>query len=632
MTAIQLLPLTLLTAALSGTVLPACAQTGDGLETVNVVGTRLDLSPSEMSGQISVVDATEIAARNKDRLEALLQSLPGVSINQQGGAGGVSSLYVRGGEANFTIVLIDGVQVNNPVNTRGGSFDFSTIDVSTVTRIELIRGPQSAIYGADALSGALNLITRPPGDGPTASLRAEIGADGYSRGTGTLAAGTAERGIVVSAGTHDSGEPVPGSRQQIDFFNTRFNYSLSQDWHLSGALRYSDSERTSFPEDSGGPELAVWRDLDEAASESASTQFKLSGQLLDNWRSELTFNWFGFDGEEMSPGIAPGSNIPPTGSDTDFDRYQLNWNNNLSWERTRLSFGLDGRREEGDSQGYVDFGILIPADFSLERDTLGAFVEVQHDITAALSVSLGARYDDPDAISSETTARVGAVWRINDGNTVWRANWGQGFKPPSFFALAHPLVGNADLKSETAESWDIGVEHRFANALSINLAVFESRFDDLIDFDDATFTNINRDRVDSRGLELGLQLPLTERGRVVAHATYLDIDIQDSDDQLRGRPEYKAGATAFYELTERVSGSLEYLWVDSVVESSLHTGDSLDYQLDAYNTLDLSLAWQAQEQVRVEFSITNLLDEDYQQAVGFPAPGIAPRIALQVSL
>ena len=632
MTISRFLPFHLLTLFVAGGLMPAYADNREGLETVNVVGTRLDLSAAEMSGQISIVDATEIAARNKDRLEALLQSLPGVSINQQGGAGGISSLYVRGGEANFTIVLIDGVQVNNPVNTRGGSFDFSTIDVSTVTRIELIRGPQSAIYGADALSGALNLITRPPGEGPAVSVRAEIGADGYSRGTATLAGGSAERGIVVSAGTHDSGEPVPGSRQQIDFFNSRFEFRLGEDWHFSGALRYSDSERTSFPEDSGGPELAVWRDLDEAESESVSTQFKLSGQLLSNWRSELTFNWFGFDGEEMSPGIAPGSEIPPTGSNTDFDRYQLNWNNNFSWERTRLSFGLDGRREEGDSQGYVDFGILIPADFSLKRDTLGAFVEVQHDISAALSVSLGARYDDPDAISSETTARLGAVWRVNDGNTAWRANWGQGFKPPSFFALAHPLVGNPDLKSETAQSWDIGVEHRFANALSINVALFDSRFDDLIDFDDATFTNINRDRVDSRGLELGLQLPVTERGRLVAHATYLDIDIQDSDAELRGRPEYKAGATIFYELTDSLSGSLEYLWVDSVIESSLHTGASLDYRLDAYNILDVSLAWQAQEQVRVEFSITNLLDEDYQQGVGFPAPGIAPRVALQVSL
>jgi vitamin B12 transporter len=628
----RILPVCLVQAVLTSAVMPVSAQTTDNLETVNVVGTRLDLSAADMSGQISIVDAAEIAARNKDRLEGLLQSLPGVSINQQGGAGGISSLYVRGGEANFTIVLIDGVQVNNPVNTRGGSFDFSTIDISTIARIELIRGPQSAIYGADALSGALNLITLAPGAAPPVSVRAEIGADGYSRATATLAAGSAERGVAITAGTHDSGEPVPGSRQKIDFFNGRFDFRINPGWHASGALRYSESDRTSFPEDSGGPELALWRQLDQAESETLSTQFKLSAQLAQHWRSELVFNWFAIDGEEMSPGIAPGSEIPPNGSSTDFDRYQLNWNNNLSWQRTRVSFGLDGRREEGESLGYIDFGFLLPTDFSLKRDTLGAFIEIQHDVSEQVSLSLGLRHDDPEDINSETTARAGAVWRVNEGDTVWRANWGQGFKPPSFFALAHPLVGNPGLKSETAESWDFGVEHRFANAIVLDMAVFDSRFNDLIDFDDAIFKNINRDRVDSRGLELSMQVPVTERGRILAHGTYLDIDIQDSDDQLRGRPEFKAGATLFYEFTQRFTGSVEYLWVDSVVESSLHTGASLDYQLDAYNTLDISLAWQPQDQVRIEFAISNLLDEDYEQAVGFPAPGIAPRVALQLSL
>ena len=144
-------------------------RSSDGLiETLVVIGTHTGIESADLASHVSVIDRARIETLNRTSLLQLLDALTGVSINQQGGAGGVTSMYIRGGEANFAVVLIDGVQVNNPVDTRGGSFDFSTLDPSQIERVELIRGPQSAIYGADALSGVLNIVT---GDALTSDER-----------------------------------------------------------------------------------------------------------------------------------------------------------------------------------------------------------------------------------------------------------------------------------------------------------------------------------------------------------------------------------------------------------------------------------------------------------------------------
>ena len=198
----------------------------------------------------------------------------------------------------------------------------------------------------------------------------EVGRDDYYRIAGTLA-GTFDSGsAVLSMGRSDAGTLVEGSRHEIQFLNGKFEYGLSSRLTSMGSFRYSDSERRSFPEDSGGPEFSVGRELDRGESENFSAQLALRIQLAEQLSSSLTGSWFRTESEENSPGIYPGFEVPPNGSETDFDRYQLSWNNQLRWRQFRLSVGIDARREEGDSVGYLDYGVIIPTDFSLRRDTL----------------------------------------------------------------------------------------------------------------------------------------------------------------------------------------------------------------------------------------------------------------------
>lgn len=600
------------------------------IETVEVVGSRSGLGPADLSGQISVIERSEIELLNKTSVQSLLDSLAGVSVNQQGGAGGVTSLYIRGGEANFAVILIDGVQVNNPVDTRGGSFDFSTLDPSQVERIELIRGPQSALYGADALSGVLNIITRQPDADGGAVLGFEGGDDDYYRGRAYLGGSFGQDGrYSLALGRSDSGDVVEDSERELDFLTGSLVYDFSEDSSLSAGLRYSDSERSNYPEDSGGPEFAVWDELDQGESEDLSLHLSWQSKATQLWQYQLTADWFNIESEESSPGIFPGFEIPPTGADVEFDRYSLSWVNRLQLDALRLGVGMDFEREEGDSQGYIDYGFPLDASFELERDTYGGFAELHYDVSKALALSGSVRYDDVDESDSEVTSRLGLLWRLANGATQLRANWGEGFKPPSFFALAHPLVGNPDLQSETSSSWDVGIEHRFNDGVSLNLVYFDTTYRDLVDFDDETFRNVNRDRVETNGVEFSFTATLGGYGDLRGHATYADSNVANSDVELRGRPDWKAGLQWFYSVKSNIGLAAEYLWVDEVIEASQHTGQSLDYTLDAYNTLDISLNWQVSDSIKLKATVSNVLDENYEQAVGFPAAGIFPRLGVE---
>jgi vitamin B12 transporter len=613
--------------------LPLTVQASDTIETVAVIGSRSGLPPEQLSGQVSVIDQARIEALNKTSIQDLIQGFAGVSINQQGGAGGISSFYVRGGEANFTVIMIDGVQVNNPVDTRGGSFDFSTLDPSQVSRLELIRGPQSAIYGADALSGVLNIVTADKGGEGEVVLRAELGSDEYYRGTVSANGGFGSGGAYsFGLGRSDSGDVVEGSDRQLNFFNAGVSYDLTELSSLQASLRYSDSDRSSYPEDSGGPEYALSDELDQGDAQDYSLQLDWRSQISDSWRYQLTASWFHLDSDEQSPGIFPGFEVPPTGSDVDFDRYQLGWVNRFDFEHLRLSIGANAEREEGSSEGYIDYGVHIPADFDLQRDSYGAFAELHYDLNERVLVSASLRFDDVDDADSEVTSRLGLLLRLPGDATELRANWGEGFKPASFFALAHPLVGNPDLQAETADGWDLGVRQQIGGWLNLNLSYFDISYKDLIDFDDELFINVNRDQVESKGVELSFEAGLGAFGELLGHATYLDMDIVDSGDELRGRPQWKAGLQWLYSLGQRIELSADYLWVDEVVESSRHTLQATDYTLDAYNTLDLALNWRLNDKLLLQASVTNVLDENYEQAVGFPAAGIFPRLGVEVRL
>lgn len=610
------------------------AEDGDTqIDTIVTTGTRVTDRLADVPNSTTVIGFADIEARNCSSVLDVLRSVPGLQVTQPGGRGGVASVFIRGGEPNFTMVLLDGVRVNDPNNTRGGSFDFSTLNIADIERIEIVRGPQSAIYGSDALSGVINIITRGRAEKTGLSLHAEVGEYGYDRAALALSGPTAANGgYAVRVATVDDGDATPGNSYQSDSVTGKLSFGSGGTWDLRIFGRYSDNEGTSFPEDSGGPGFAVLRTLDLKSSEDFSAGFSGGFRFSDRWQLNVSASRYDHEDAYTSPGVAPGVRdpVPPNGASAELGRLSLSAHavGDLT-DRLRATFGLDYHDEDGSSDGFVEFapGFSIPSGFALDRNVTGIFTEFQYRPAAGLTLLASVRHDEPDADSGETTAKLGALYDFNEGRTTFRANWGEGFKLPSFFALGSPLVGNPDLRSETSESADLGLTQRFMDdRLAATLTVYSNEFTDLIDFDADLFTSVNRNSVTAKGVELELDYSPGPDLELFAEVVYLDLDIEDSDVPLRQRPEWRGSVAMRWDVAEDWMFDAAWSLVGETFDSSIPTGGLM---LDGYNRLDTTVTWRPTAEMDLLLSVDNLQDENYEEAIGFVSPGRRLRLAVR---
>ncbi|MDZ7784326.1 MAG: TonB-dependent receptor [Halioglobus sp.] len=599
---------------------------GTTLEDVVVTG-AFSRQPA-LTSSVSVLDEARIEALNKRNLADLLKTVPGLLVEEQGGPGGLTAVSVRGGEANFTLVLLDGVPINDPTNTRGGGFDFADLNPALVQRIEVVRGPQSAVYGSDAVAGVINIITRRPLAGHTQSLYAEAGSDDFENLQLGLIGRTDAFDYALELSARDDGEPTPGSERESENLRLRVGWQPLAGHRFSASYRYLQGERSSFPEQSGGPVFARTDDLDRADYENRVTAFNWAFDVTDGWHSDLSVSRFRRDESVESPGIPPFIEVPPNGSDTDFRRDRARWVNSLRGAAWSVDIGADYRREEGDSTGFVEFfGARTPTDFSLKRATTGVFAQLSARPVPAILLQGSARHDEPEDFDSETSWRLGASYSLPLGFEL-SANWGEAYKLPSFFALGNALVGNPDLAPEQAEAWDAGIAFNAAGRLRLQATWFRNDFEDLVDFDDETFRNVNRQNVRTSGVELRVSWQSTPAWQLVATGTYTEIDVRGADTVLTGRPEWVGGLLSQWRIGRGWQSALDYRYTGTQWAVSRHTGEALARKLGDYHRLDWVLRWTASPHWQLQLSVDNLSDEHYETAVGFAAPDRALRIGV----
>ena len=613
---------------------PAIADDGAApIDVVVVAGSRVSDLLADLSNSTTVIGLADIEAQNPSNVLDLLRHTPGVQVTQPGGRGGVASVFIRGGEPNFTMVLLDGIRLNDPNNTRGGSFDFSTLNVDDIERIEIVRGPQSSIYGSDALSGVINIITKGRSDSLGVGVHAEVGEDSFERFALEVSGPLTEAGgFSLRAATVDDGNATEGNSFNSDSVTGKLLFGSGDAWDVSVFGRYSDNAGTSFPEDSGGAELAVLRDLDVKSSEDLSFGLAGSVALAADWRLNYTASRFDHEDAYVSPGVVPGvrDGVPPNGANSRLDRSSLSAH--VVGEITdtlRATVGVDYHDEEGKSDGFVEFGpgFSVPNSFSIARDVTGFFGEIQYMPRTGITVLASLRNDDPDVESGETTAKVGGILDVNDGRTTLRFNWGEGFKLPSFFALASPLVGNPDLKSEKSNSADIGVTQRFLDdRLATTVTLYYTKFTDLIDFDFQLFTNVNRTEVTAQGAEFVMDYQLSSTLAVAAELLYVDLDVKDSDTPLRQRPDWRGSASILWNPADDWRLHATWMYQGETFDSSIPTGGLM---LDGYNRVDTALTWMPMDGLNLLLSVDNLLDENYEEARGFRAAGRRARLTLR---
>ncbi|MBW2577628.1 MAG: TonB-dependent receptor [Deltaproteobacteria bacterium] len=611
---------------------PAAHQLGP----VVVTASREPLPSESAPGTFSVIAREEIERGHYTSVVDILRRVPGLHVGQPGSRGGRASIYMRGLDPNHTLVLIDGVRMNDPTNNRGGSFDLSTLDPAGIERIEISRGPISAVHGSDAIAGVINIITRTGRDAQEFLFDGSGGRWGVYRVAGEARGRVGIADLSLAGAWVDEGNPPDDQEYRGGNIKADVGLELPAGASLRGTFRFADSESESFPDYSGGDEFAVIRTLEERDIREFDMRVE-AAQKTGRWINyALGFDYRHRREDIDNPGIAPGDGAPigyPSASSrNELDHYAISLRNTVKpLEGLSLTAGGDVYWEDGSSIGpplYAGTPFETATSFEFHRVVGGPFAELNWRSDFGLILYGGVRADFSDESSSEVTPRVSAEYPIPVVDLVVKGSWGEGFKLPAFFSLATPVVGNPNLVAERSKGWDLALSRSFwKDRIDGRIAYFEIEVRKLIDFVPALEPPLqNRSKVVSRGFEFELNAKLLDSLDFNGNLTFTDTDIRNTGDDLLNRPRWQGALTLAWTPVESLTVRASALIVGSVKDASAATGN---VTLDPWGRVDLSAAWRVRKHVSLYVEIDNLFDSNYEEVVGFRAPGIRPRAGVR---
>src|SRR5690606_33554528 len=433
---------------------------------------------------VSVIDAEQIRDAGAATLPELLRSAGGIEISQNGGAGSISGLFVRGARTSQTLVLIDGIRIENPAS-GGGLTEF--LPLSAIDRIEVLRAPASSLYGSAAVGGVVQIFTRKPaGDGilPYASV-------GFgSRGTRQLQAGVSGRsgdtGFALSLSqdrTDGFDATLPGSpdRQadrdgnRVGALTASLEHRLNADWRVGANLMVSDG-RVEYDDAFSTPDTA------KMDYRSAALSAFVSGHFLPQWETTLRAGNSSIDYEFAAFSFAPRT-----------DSRTVSWENVIDAAGSRWQFGLESLQQRIAGEGLTVGSYVYTRD---SRDTDSVFGGWEREFGAHL-LRLSLRHDRIEAVGSETSGSIGWGWQLTP-EWLLRAGWGSAFRAPTFDDLYNPWSPNPTLRPERSTGIELAAEWRRGTDL-VKAMAFSSRIRDAIELD-AFFAAQNLEVATVKGL------------------------------------------------------------------------------------------------------------------------------------
>ncbi len=575
-----------------------------------------------MGSSVTVITAEDIAAKQLRTVPQVLQLVPGLNIVQSGGPGAVTSVFMRGTNSNHTKVLIDGIDVGDPSNA-GATFDFGQLLASDIERIEVLRGPQSGVYGSDAIGGVISITTK-SGKGPF-SLAGSLEGGSFHTFNQTLSLGGSSDQFQYAANVehlHSGSTPVtpllllavvPGVARINDYednlsASTRLGFSVTPGFDLNLVGRFTDAHYAftgddpfSFP----SPPATM-----QSKSDTSQYYTRLSGHLLS------------FDGAlDQTLGVA----------------YSSAWTLNLD-----PNFGASvntGDRLKVDWQGALRLGsdatVVLAAEHARDAihepiraevtDNAGA-VELQSHLGEHLYSALNLRYDENERFGSRVTWRLAPAYVISESDTRFSASAGTGFKAPTLGELyqdfAPYFFANPNLKPETITGYDLGFEQGlFSRSVKAGVTWFRNDIRNLITADVTGTTYANIGRAITQGAEAFIAWEPLRTLRLRADYTFTQADDALLHQELLRRPRHKASVTAAWQVNSALS-------VDTTM---LYVGDWIDGNRDfsvprmrasGYSTVNLAVNYTLLPALSLFGRIDNLFDRHYQEPVGFLHPSL----------
>jgi vitamin B12 transporter len=609
------------------------------LEEVIVVATRLPVAADKVGNAVSVIDEKRIEESQAVVTSDLLATLPGVTVVRNGGPGTLTAVRIRGAEADETLVLVDGVQMNDPADA-GGGFDFGNLMVGDISRIEVLRGPQSTLYGSQAIGGVINIVTSEADGGVAGKASAEYGSMGSTQLKAGIG-GKSDRLTARVAGSYyrtDGVSTYAAGTEDDHFRNTTFSgrlgYAFTDALALDLRAFYADGKANydGFP-----PPNYSFADAGDYSTTKqfigyAGLNFSVADGRLQN---RVAFQSTSTDRDTFSGAIGavtPGSTYK---GDNQRIEYQGSWK---IVDGYTAVFGAQHEKSKMHSSAAPTFADVKTDSF---------YAQLQAEVAKGVTLTAGDRYDDHETFGTHHSPQIAAAWSLDTG-TILRASWGEGFKAPTLYQL-YSAYRNPNLGAETSKGWDAGIEQRFMDdRSSVRATYFQRDTRNRIAFLNCpdpgqTICSLpghssfgyydNTARNKANGVELEGAVSFTERASLSANYTHTISEDRSPGSatygrQLLRRPKDTANATLTYGWPRGVDSSVAVRYVSSSADNDFNVFPAARVTLASYTLVDLRLAWAVTESLKIAGRVENLFDKEYQTVLDYGTIGRAGYVSV----
>lgn len=595
---------------------------------VVVTATRLNTSEENVASSFTVVTGEEMRRKQKTTVSEALQEVPGLTVSNSGGAGKITSVFIRGMKAEHTLVLLDGIPMNDPLDV-GRAFYFGNLCADNIDRIEVIRGAQSVLYGSDAIGGVVHIITKKGSGPPHGAVQAEYGAYRTQRVQAESSGGHEKLNYSLSAsGFATEGFSAADENQgnsekdgaRLTTISGRFGGALKK-IGVDVVTRFSDGKFDM--DDSGGP------GGDDPNYKASDTQFyskvETTSYHFGIWEPIL--------GVSYSTSRKAIDNDPDTArlseSHTVFDssRRKIQLQNNFLLNAfNTVTLGGETQREQGTSMTDSGAGASSRDDGASLR---GAYLQHQYESDSLFS-SLGARWDSHERSGSQTTYRVAPGYKIQATGTTVKASFGTGFKAPSLFQL-FSSYGDPSLRPERSVSYDFGIEQKFNESkIKIGITYFGNQLTDLISYDFNTQKYKNISKMKTQGLEFIFSTEVLAWLSVALNYTYTDAMEEDTGLRAFRRPLHQASSSLIYKAWEQWQTVFLVQYVGNRPDIDALTFGRIE--MPGYMLLGLTSTYLLTKDLNIFVRVDNLLDTKYQAVNGYGTAGRSLFVGLRKEL
>ncbi|KAA3637624.1 MAG: TonB-dependent receptor [Calditrichaeota bacterium] len=612
-------------------------------DSITVSANRFPTTLTTNASTVTVLTETDIKNSNATKVSELLQSVPGLAVVTSGGLGKQTSVFIRGTNSNHTLVIIDGVEMNNP-SSPSTSYDFAHLNVDNIQRVEILRGSQSILYGSEAIGGVINIYTKRGFGKPTIELSTQAGTYNSYFQSATIAGSASSLDYSLNFSRKDfkgfsaASENV-GGIENDGYENSEASLALGLQATDNIELVYSgkyfdataDADKTFFVYDD--PNYTV------------QTKAKISSLTIRTLKQHNFFNptlQLSYANQQL---LNVDEKDPDHGSDaSDLDsesnKLKLSFLNQLFInENSTTLFGIEYETEDYKSTSvntFYDYFSLTEMTTTtivdkVDADIISLFATEQYKFNN-LTLSAGTRFDSHKDFGSVVTYRFTSAFKIPNTGTTLKGTLSSGFKTPSLFQLYDLNYGNKELDPEESRSWELGFTHHTAdNQLTFGGTYFRIDITNLIGFDPMTYQSINVGEIDAQGVEAFAQFSLNNSNLRFDY-TYTESIDKETDLQLIRRPKHMFAYSLNQKISEQINMQFLMRTTGKRFDNDFSTYPSDRVELEGYTIVNLGIDYNLNSFVTLKGTVDNLFDESYTEVLTFATPGRTAFIGLDLTL